>query len=126
MSSGAAIIPCWEEMFTIRPRASPRGSWLTALLHGPPAAEEHALEVDREHVVPLLFCRLEKRLANADSGVVYHDVEAAIPGHRFADNAIDVRPPQDVRLVTGLYRPPRRLPGASGCHPRGGSSSYPR
>src|SRR5439155_6932458 len=56
---------------------------------GRPRGEEHGLEVDGDHPVPLVLRRLEEILARLDADVVVEDVEAApaldrAPDHRLA------------------------------------------
>ena len=102
----------------MRPRASLRISWRQHAAHRGAAHQEHAGDVHRHDVVPVLEAGLGERLARAHDGVVDHDVEPAGrrrgPAHRLLDVgflrdvALEERHVQDpVRRLAALDAPAR-------------------
>ena len=60
------------------------------------AAEEHRLQVHREHAVEILFGEIEEIAGVRDAGVVDEHVDAAVPRERPRDDRVDVRLARDV------------------------------
>lgn len=64
-------------------------------------AEEAALEVGIEDVVPLLFGEFEERFPGLDAGVIDEDIEAAVIGDDFGEHRLDGGGIADVSVGDG-------------------------
>ena len=69
-------------------------------------AQEHRLQIDVEHLVPLLLGRLEEVVPGLDADVVVEDVEAAPARDRRLDHRAAVRRPRVTSAASAAASPP--------------------
>ena len=78
---------------------------------------KYALEVDRLHLIPFQFGRLEECLSRINAGVVHEDVDGAERGERVRHRCIDTCPIAQVQTNSFDFHP-RSLKLSSSCFVR--------
>jgi hypothetical protein len=85
--------------------------------------EEHGLEIDVHHRIPVLFRELQRFAAPDDSGVVHENVEVACPTHHVLHDGGQARGRTEIRidrqkLSSGRLHRSSRLGGSGTSHGR--------